>query len=119
MINRISRTRDITSSDRNNKITTEIYYSKGGINNFTSKDEKRGYYFSIIPEAYMDNGLKTYTGFSGAKTCILEVTRKSKSAYEKAKAMLDKYENEYLQTFCEQKGYTLVDINNYIEKERD
>lgn len=119
MINRISRTRDITSSDRNNKITTEIYYSKGGMNYFTSKVEKRGYYFSIIPEEHSESGIKTYTGFSGVKTCILEVNRQSKSAYEKAKAMFDNYENKYLKTFCEQKGYTLVDINNYIEKERD
>ena len=118
-MNRISRTRDITSNDRNNKITTEIYYSKGGMNYFTSNNEKRGYYFSIIPEKHLENGLKTYTGFSGVKTCILEVTRKSKSAYEKAKAMFDKCENEYLQNFCNQKGYTLVDINNYVEKERN
>lgn len=119
MINRISRTRDITSTDRNNKITTEIYYDKGGMSAFTTDIKKRGYYFSIIPEEYRDNGLKTYTGFSGVKTCILEVARKSKSAYEKAKAMFDNYENEYLQNFCEQKGYTLVDINNYVERERD
>lgn len=54
MINRISRTRDITSSDRNNKITTEIYYSKDGMNYFTSNNEKRGYYFGIMPEEYKD-----------------------------------------------------------------
>lgn len=118
MINRISRTRDITSSDRNNKITTEIYYSKGGMNYFTNNNEKRGYYFGIMPEEYKD-GWKTCTAFSGVKTCILEVNRQSKSAYEKAKAMFDNYENKYLKTFCEQKGYTLVDINNYVERERD
>lgn len=119
MINRISRTRDITSSDRNNKITTEIYYDKGGMSAFTTDIKKRGYYFSIMPEKHSENGLKTYTGFSGVKTCILEVKRQSKSAYEKAKAMLDKCENEYLQNFCNQKDYTLVDINNYVEKERN
>ena len=119
MINRISRTRDITSSDRNNKITTEIYYSKGGMNYFTSNNEKRGYYFGIMPEEYSESGIKTYAGFSGVKTCILEVKRQSKSAYEKAKAMFDKYENEYLQAFCNKKGYTLVNINDYVERERD
>ena len=117
-MNRISRTRDIISTDRNNKITTEIYYSKGGMNYFTSNNEKRGYYFGIMPEEYKD-GWKTCTAFSGIKICILEVARKSKSAYEKAKAMFDKCENEYLQNFCNQKGYTLVNINNYVEKERD
>lgn len=119
MPNRILRTRDITSKDRNNKITTEIYYNKGGLNYFTSNNEKRGYYFSIMPEEHTNDGFKTYTGFSGVKTCILEVTRKSKSAYEKAKAMLDTYENEYLQNFCDEKGYTFVDINDYVERERD
>lgn len=118
MPNRISRIRDITSNDKNNKIVTEIYYSKGGMNYFTDRDEKRGYYFSITPEERND-GFRTYTGFSGVKTCILEVARKSKSAYDKAKAMLDKYENEYLQAFCDKKGYKLVDVNNYIENERD
>ena len=118
MPNRISRIRDIISKDKNNKIVTEIYYSKGGENCFTSKVEKRGYYFSIIPEERSD-GFRTYTGFSGVKTCILEVARKSKSTYDKAKAMLDKYENEYLQAFCDKKGYTLVDVNNYVEREMD
>lgn len=117
-MNRISRTRDIISTDRNNKITTEIYYSKGGMNYFTSNNEKRGYYFGIMPEEYKD-GWKTCTAFSGIKICILEVTRKSKSAYEKAKAMFDKCENEYLQNFCNQKSYKLVDVNNYIEEEKD
>lgn len=119
MPNRISRIRDITSNDKNNKITTEIYYYMGGMNYFTSNVEKRGYYFSIVPEEHSENGIRSYTGFSGAKTCILEVARKSKSAYEKAKAMLDNYENKYLKTFCDQKGYTLVDINDYVENERD
>ena len=118
MPNRISRIRDITSNDKNNKIVTEIYYSKGGMNYFTDRDEKRGYYFSITPEE-RSNEFRTYTGFSGVKTCILEVARKSKSAYDKAKAMLDKYENEYLQAFCDKKGYTLVDVNNYVEREMD
>ena len=118
MPNRISRTRDIISNDKNNKIVTEIYYNKGGENYFTSKVERRGYYFSIVPEKHSD-GFRTYTGFSGVKTCILEVARKSKSAYEKAKAMLDNYENKYLKNFCNEKGYKLVDVNNYIEEERD
>lgn len=118
MPNRISRIRDITSNDKNNKIVTEIYYSKGGENYFTSKVERRGYYFSITPEEHKD-GCISYTGFSGVKTCILEVERKSKSAYEKAKAMFDNYENKYLKNFCNEKGYTLVDINNYVEKEKD
>lgn len=65
-MNRISRTRDIISTDRNNKITTEIYYSKGGMNYFTSNNEKRGYYFGIMPEEYKD-GWKTCTTFSGVK----------------------------------------------------
>lgn len=118
MPNRISRIRDIISNDKNNKITTEIYYDIGGMNYFTSEVEKRGYYFSITPEERSD-GFRTYTSFSGVKTCILEVARKSKSAYDKAKAMLDKYENEYLQAFCDKKGYTLVDVNNYVEREMD
>lgn len=118
MPNRISRIRDIISNDKSNKITTEIYYDIGGENYFTSKIEKRGYYFSITPEEH-SGGFRAYTDFSGAKTCILEVKRQSKSAYEKAKAMLDKYENKYLQDFCNKNGYTLVDINNYVEKERN
>ena len=118
MPNRISRIRDIISNDNNNKIITEIYQDIGGMNYFTSKVKKRGYYFSITPEE-RSGEFRTYTGFSGAKTCILEVARKSKSAYDKAKAMLDKYENEYLQAFCDKKGYTLVDVNNYVEREMD
>lgn len=118
MPNRISRIKDIISNDKNNKIITEIYYDIGGMNYFTSKVKKRGYYFSITPEE-RSGKFRTYTGFSGAKTCILEVARKSKSAYKKAKAMLDNYENKYLKNFCNEKGYKLVDVNNYVEREMD
>lgn len=63
----------------------EFYYSMGGMNYFTSRTERRGYYLSVSPvEIGRDeNGRirsESYMGFSGIKECILEVKRKSKKS---------------------------------------
>ena len=70
----------------------ELYYDLGGMNYFTSRAEKRGYYLSVSPvEIGMRDGEITseiYTAFSGIKQNIKQVTRKSKKA--EAEAVLKK-----------------------------
>ena len=119
MINQIERTyaaKHETSSV--NEIKVSVYYKKGGMNYFTSRNEERGYYFSITPQT-RDRGFVSYTGFSGAKTCVLPVTRQSKKNFETAKSKFNDYINDYLKDFCDRYGYTIIDKNNYTEKESE
>jgi hypothetical protein len=70
--------------ERNGKtLKVEVYYTLGGLNYFTGRQEKRGYYLSVIPvEIKESNGIRSEicSIFSGAKELILEVKRRSKKA---------------------------------------
>ncbi len=61
-------------------IELKIYYALGGINYFTYKTEKRGYYFSVTPVT-INNSLISFTAFSGVKVLLHECTRKSTKSY--------------------------------------
>lgn len=71
-------------TDKDNlKTRIEVYYDIG------SKDEgrRRGYYLSVSPVEMEDKGgyiVETYTGYTGVKMLLLEVTRKSNKKYEEA-----------------------------------
>ena len=119
MTNQIERTYAAKHETRSvNEIKVSVYYKKGGMNYFTSRPEERGYYFSITPQT-RDRGFVSYTGFSGVKTCVLPVTRQSKKSFETAKSKFNDYINDYLKDFCDQNGYTIIDENNYTEKESE
>lgn len=75
-------------------IEVSVYYSKGGMNYWTYKNEPRGYYLSVTPVVRrIGNGFVSteYQCFSGTKVLLNEVSRKSKSAYNKA---LESYKGE-------------------------
>jgi hypothetical protein len=69
------------------ELKAQIYYSKGGMNYYSGKNEQRGYWLSVSPVKVdrQPNGImtETYTAFSGVKVLLLETQRKSA-----------KYENE-------------------------
>ena len=60
-----------------NALRCELYYSLGGFNYFTYKNEARGYYLSVSPVEKSEH-MESYVGFSGVKKCLLEVTRHPK-----------------------------------------
>ena len=72
----------------NKSLKTEVYYSLGGMNYFTSKNEPRGYYVSVSPvqREERENGIiiESFTAFSGTKMLLLETKRKSDKAYSQA-----------------------------------
>lgn len=68
----------------------EVYYSLGGYNLFTYKQEPRGYYVSVSPVTRSErNGcvMESFTAFSGIKQCIKPVARRSKKAEADAENM--------------------------------
>jgi len=82
---------DLENSEQ--KLDLRVYYSLGGINYATHKQEPRGYYGSVTPVTISD-GIVSFTAFSGIKTLLLEVKRKSDKAEKEAIAIFEtkKYE---------------------------
>lgn len=70
-----------------NYMKAYLYYSLGGCNMFTYKNEPRGYYVSIGPvKRWVSDGvqMESFTAFTGYKWLAKEVTRQSKAAEKSA-----------------------------------
>lgn len=69
-------------------LKVHLYYSLGGYSYMTCETEARGYYLSVSPVEIkeIDNGIvsETYQAYTGVKTLLLEVKRKSKKAERQA-----------------------------------
>lgn len=94
-------------------LKAEIYYSLGGMNYFTYKNERRGYYMSISPvvRERIDYGtMESYTAFSGLKQCVLEVQRKSQKKMNEAVEYFDKHILEFMKNHFSEFE---VDTENY------
>lgn len=72
-----------------NYLSCEVYYSLGGYNGFTGKNEGRGYYISVSPVTITPDGLVSYTLFSGVKKLVVPCNRKSKGKAEEAERIFD------------------------------
>jgi hypothetical protein len=72
----------------NKELKIEVYYDKGGINYFNSKNEPRGYWLSMRQVEVERQGrgivIESYGMFSGAKIFLKEVKRYSQKTYEDA-----------------------------------
>ena len=76
-------TRRIPTNIAGKFIEVELYYSKGGYNVFTYKNESRGYYVRICPIT-VERNMVSFIAFSGTKVCIHECSRKSAKAEREA-----------------------------------
>ena len=82
------KTEYIPMNKANNFLKCELYYSLGGINVFTNREEQRGYYVSVYP-VEKSRGFESYVAFTGAKMLVKPCNRKSSKAEAEA---LAKYE---------------------------
>ena len=82
-----------------NALRCELYYSLGGINYFTYKNEARGYYLSVSPVERSEH-MESYVGLSGVKKCLLEVTRQSKKAEATAESMVNEHLAHLINAVC-------------------
>ena len=60
-------------------IDVEVFYTKGGMNYFTSKNERRGLYLSVQPVKRGDRMI-SFTAFSGVKQFVKEMKMFSQKA---------------------------------------
>ena len=83
----------------NQYLKCQVYYSLGGVNYFTYKNEQRGYYVSLTPVT-RERGFESFTAFTGGKFCIVPAARQSKKREEEAITLfnnnLSRYIREYM-----------------------
>ena len=86
-------------SDVNN-LRIDFDYDLGGMNYFTGRVERRGYYISIMPvyRTVREGGWtsESYTAFTGVKTCLLEVARKSSKKEQEAQKLFEAEKQKYI-----------------------
>lgn len=86
MKNKIIKSIPIINNNTCNTLEISIYYSKGGMNYFTGKDESRGIYISVSPyniESYNNNLItKSFTAFSGVKKLLKEIKRFNQKEFD-------------------------------------
>ena len=75
----------------NKELKIEVYYDKGGMNYFNSKNEPRGYWLSMRQVEIERQGrgivIESFGLMSGAKMFLNEVKKQSQKAYDTAVAM--------------------------------
>ena len=93
------------------KVKVAVFYSKGGINYFNYKQEKRGYYVSVrVVDREVRNGYITesFSMFdSGYKQILKEVGRASKKAEQFAESIAMEYAKPIIERVCQEQGIEL------------
>lgn len=62
-------------------IEIDVFYSKGGMNYFTSTNERRGLYLSVQPVTISERS-RSFMGFSGVKQFVKEMARFNQKALD-------------------------------------
>lgn len=93
-----------------NFIKVHTFYDLGGMNYFTSRPTKRGYYVSCTPVFRDDkNGYATESTVlgSGYKQLCKEVTRQTKKAAAEAEIVAGKLYEAIVSRICREEGLTI------------
>lgn len=84
----------------------DMHYSKGGLNVFTYKQERRGYYISFQP-IRREGIMESFIAFSGVKFLIREVSRASSKQEREAEQEAERFVSDHLATIARNMGYEL------------
>ena len=108
MANDYIKTEYLPLSKENHFLRVDLYYSLGGYNVFTYKEERRGYYMSVSP-VEKSRGFETYIAISGTKYCMFEVARKTKKQAERALVEYENVKSMLVNHVLENQGLRLAD----------
>lgn len=98
---RMTRLFKVKNNPNVTHLKAEVYYSLGGTNMFTYKNESRGYYMSISPVKREDRGgfiMESYTAFTGLKQLVVPVSRKSQKKMNEAVEYFENHIKEFMKT---------------------
>lgn len=97
-------------------IKIEVQYSKGGLNYFTYKEEPRGVYVIVTPVEVKDQGgyqMEQYTAFSGVKSCVKALKRKSEKAEQEIWAKIEPVCERIAKGFL---AHDITGVHNVLEE---
>ena len=95
-----------------NRINVKITYSKGGLNLWTGKQEKRGYWLYIIP-CIVEKNLTITKAFSGNKVLLEQAKRFSRKKLDKIISSFDIQKHiDLLNYILERNGISKKDIKH-------
>lgn len=80
------------NDQRNTDLKLDLSYSLGGLNVFTYKQERRGYYLIVTP-VERSGIMEGFTAFSGSKVLLKEVNRQSAKAEQEALELMNRAMN--------------------------
>jgi hypothetical protein len=89
-------------------LKVEVYYSKGGMNYFTSSNEKRGIYLSVSPVTRRENS-ESYMGFSGVKKHLVDMARFSQKTFDNF-VVTPEIEKELIDHVCQKNGVKVLEV---------
>lgn len=91
-------------------LKVEVYYSKGGMNYFTSSNEKRGIYLSVSPVTRKENS-ESYMGFSGIKKHLVDMARFSQKTFDNF-VVTPETEKELIDYVCAKNAIKVLEVTN-------
>lgn len=97
-----------------NFVKVHTFYDLGGVNMFTGKPQKRGFYVSCTP-VFRDlrgNGIamESVTLGSGYKQLCKEVTRRTKKAEAEAEKVAEILYGAIVDRICREEGLTIKEV---------
>jgi len=91
-------------------LKVELYYTKGGMNYFTSTNESRGIYLSVSPvnRTTHEGGLvsESFVAFSGIKKHLKDMARFSQKAFDNF-VVSEEDKKHLIDYVCSKNGITL------------
>ena len=110
---RIVSKKYLDTTTENMKLEVEIFYSRGGWNFATGKDDPRGYWLCVQPVRFIEEaGIKmiSFALLSGFKKFLLQAKadRKGGTAEKSAVLLAEKYEQELVEQVCIKEKLTLT-----------
>lgn len=98
---------EVTGNGGYTHLKCTLYYSLGGVNYFTYKNEGRGYYVSVTP---VERGeyFESATAFTGYKQLVQPCTRKSKKQQEIAEEKYSEVRDKLIEQVLKEQGLELT-----------
>ena len=98
---------EVTGNSRYTHLKCTLYYSLGGVNCFTYKNEGRGYYVSVTP---VERGeyFESATSFTGYKQLVQPCTRKSKKQQGAAEEKYIEVRDKLIERVLKEQGLELT-----------
>lgn len=102
---------ELVPNEQATHLKVRLYYSLGGMNMFTYKQEPRGYYLSVTPVKREKRDyctMESFAAFTGTKQLVLPVSRQSAKRMEQARKEAESMRAPLIDYVLADQGLTLA-----------